>query len=93
MCYINLAKPHTSASKYKRRFIKTTKEHFNHPTFINMNNTNLGLINPVSPDESVSSNLSKRTEDKVWLASSLKLEGNKFFKQENLKEAIRHYHR
>ena len=58
-----------------------------------MNNTNLGLINPVSPDESVSSNLSKRTEDKVWLASSLKLEGNKFFKQENLKEAIRHYHR
>lgn len=56
-------------------------------------NTNLGLINSVSTDASVSSNLSKRTEDKVWLANSLKLEGNKFFRQENLKEAIRHYHR
>ncbi|XP_046652143.1 tetratricopeptide repeat protein 9A-like [Daphnia pulicaria] len=56
-------------------------------------NKDLGLISSASPDSSVSPNISERAENKLCLANSLKLEGNTFFKQGNLKEAIRHYHR
>lgn len=51
-------------------------------------NENLGNCS-----SSVLPNLSQRAEKKLFLAKSLKLEGNNFFKQQNLKEAIRHYHR
>ena len=59
-------------------------------------NNDYGLISSASPDSSATSdslNRSQRAENKICLANSLKLEGNTFFKQENLKEAIRHYHR
>lgn len=38
-------------------------------------------------------NLSRRAEEKLSSANSLKLEGNNFFNNKNLKEAIRHYHK
>lgn len=37
--------------------------------------------------------LSHKAEEKLSSANSLKLEGNGFFKNKNIKEAIRHYHR